>query len=198
VVPSWIPYEPQPDDLVIHLDPGLAFGTGLHETTRLCLQRMEDHLTPGDRVLDVGTGSGILSIAGVHLGAREVVALDADPQAVVVSKENIMLNGVQDQVQVAWGTLSGGEPSEWQAPLVDPGPPFDLVVVNILAHVVEALLHGGLAQMARPGGLLIASGIGCHQADSILELMGTSGLEVVEQQAEGDWVGLVGRRTDRR
>ena len=99
IKPTWETYAPQPDQVVIELDPGLAFGSGLHATTRLCLELLEEHLRPGERVLDVGTGSGILAIAAACLGAAAVVALDNDPEAVRVARENVLLNGVADRVR---------------------------------------------------------------------------------------------------
>jgi hypothetical protein len=105
VKPTWRDYTPQPDDLVIELDPGMAFGSGLHPTTRLCLEAMEDHLRPGATLLDVGTGSGILAIAAARLGASRVLALDTDPLAVRIARENVILNGVEAVVEVEMGTV---------------------------------------------------------------------------------------------
>jgi ribosomal protein L11 methyltransferase len=106
IKPTWEAFVPQPDQVVIELDPGLAFGSGLHATTRLCLELMEEHLRPGQRVLDVGTGSGILAIAAARLGAAAVVALDNDAEAVRVARENVALNGVADRVAVQAGSLA--------------------------------------------------------------------------------------------
>ena len=103
-MPSWRTYEPRPDDVVLTLDPGMAFGTGQHETTRMCLEALERAVTPGARVLDVGCGSGILSIAAAKLGAREVVALDIDSDCVRVTRENVALNGVEAVVRAYDGS----------------------------------------------------------------------------------------------
>ena len=105
IKPRWQEYEPRPDDIVIELDPGMAFGTGLHPTTRMCLQALEEHLEPGARVLDLGTGSGILAIAAAKLGAGSVLALDNDPLAVKAVRANVQSNGVQDLVTVELGSL---------------------------------------------------------------------------------------------
>jgi ribosomal protein L11 methyltransferase len=131
VRPTWRDdYAPRPDDLLIELDPGMAFGSGLHPTTRLCLEVLEDALRPGQVVLDVGTGSGILSIAAARLGAARVVALDTDPLAVQIARENVALNRVEDVVQVEVGTV---QISNLQSPISD------LVVANILAETIIEL-----------------------------------------------------------
>ena len=101
IVPAWESYDPASAEVVIRLEPGMAFGTGLHPTTRLCLEAIEQRLTPGQAVLDVGTGSGILAIAAAKLGGAPVLAIDADPQAVVIAQQNVVLNGVAGQVQAA-------------------------------------------------------------------------------------------------
>jgi ribosomal protein L11 methyltransferase len=108
VVPSWQEYQPKPDDIVLKLDPGMAFGTGLHPTTRLCVALLEQYVTPGASTLDLGCGSGILAVAAVLLGARPVLALDTDPIAVTATQQNAALNGVADQITVAEGSLGAG------------------------------------------------------------------------------------------
>ena len=105
VKPTWEAYQPRPEDLIIELDPGMAFGTGTHETTNMCMQLLEKHLKSNMRVMDVGTGSGILAIAAARLGAREVLAIDIDPAAVKVARENIVLNHVEDRVRAVEGDL---------------------------------------------------------------------------------------------
>ena len=108
IVPSWLEHTPAPEDVVLHLDPGMAFGTGLHPTTRLCLRLLERYTRPGQRALDLGTGSGILAIAAARLGADAVLALDNDPVAVAVAAENVARNGVSERVTVAEGSLGAG------------------------------------------------------------------------------------------
>lgn len=187
VAPSWEPMEPESGEIVITLDPGMAFGTGLHPSTRLCLRALEAHLRPGDHVLDLGTGSGILSIAAAKLGAASVLALDVDPVAVTSAQENAQRNDVNRVVIVGLGSLA-----EAQARREDG---FDLVLVNILAEVIIRLLDKGLAGIARPGGLFAFSGILSSREADLLEMMRGEGLIPVERQQEDDWVALVARRS---
>ena len=149
VVPSWHTYEPQPGEVIINLDPGMAFGTGLHATTRLCLLGVDRYLRPGMRVLDVGTGSGILSISAALQGAAEVLALDVDPVAAEVARENVELNKVNDRVTVAHGTVGGHVAPEM--PLYPDGG-YDLVLANILAEIIIDMAPA-LAATVKPGGL---------------------------------------------
>jgi ribosomal protein L11 methyltransferase len=192
VVPSWLDPTPVPDDpsglrpqgqsLVIRLDPGLAFGTGLHPSTRLCCAALEDLVQPGDRVLDVGTGSGILAIAAVRLGASRVLGLDIDPVAVRVAGENVALNDVADIVQVQHGTVQDSKFNQTGI--------WDLVVANILAPVIIDLAPGLAAGLA-PGGRLIVSGIIADQAEAVTTALAAAGLAVVGRRQEGDWVALI-------
>ncbi len=180
VRPSWQEHERQPDEVVIELDPGMAFGTGLHPTTRLCLQALEEHLKPGAKVLDLGTGSGILAIAAAKLGAGSVLALDNDPVAVKAARSNVQSNGVQNLVAVEHGSLDKATEG------------FDLVLVNILARVIIELADQGLADRVRPTGLLIAAGIIEEQEAEVAAALREHGLEIVERRQEKDWVTLVG------
>lgn len=176
--PSWRAYEPQPDDIVITLDPGMAFGTGLHPSTRLCVQALEDAVRPGMAVLDMGTGSGILAIAAAFLGAAHVVALDNDPIAVKAATENVAANGLRKRIAVSLGSV-GAASGE-----------FDLIVVNILAHVIQGMLAQDLARHLRPGGQFIAAGILDTQADDVLRSFAVHSLRLVEKRQEKDWVLL--------
>ncbi len=179
--PPWQKFHSQPDDIVIELDPGMAFGTGLHPTTRMCLQALEEHLEPGTKALDLGTGSGILAIAAAKLGAGSVLALDNDPLAVRAAQANVQSNGVQNLVTVELGSLDEamGE--------------FELVFVNILARVIVDLADQGLAERVRPGGLLIAAGIIEDQEAKVMEVLREHGVEIVKRLQEKDWVTLVGK-----
>ncbi len=201
IVPAWETYTPAPGEAIIRLEPGMAFGTGLHPTTRLCLEALEKHLAPGDTVLDVGTGSGILAIAAAKLDAGPVLALDADPQAVDVARENVAMNEVACSVAVRHGSLAGGAAGEhlpWHfmvngtLHVLDTGQ-FDLVLVNILAPVIVGMA-AALTERLAPGGRLIAAGIIDSQEADVVETLQRERLHVVERLQEKDWVALVARR----
>lgn len=197
IVPLWEEYSPAPGEVIIRLEPGMAFGTGLHPTTCLCLEALETHLTPGCTVLDVGTGSGVLAIAAARLGARYVLALDADPVAVDVAQENIMWNDVADQVTVRRGSLSGGDivprhfTMDGDLELLDTGR-FDLVLINILAPVIVRMAPA-LAARCASGGRLIVAGLIESQEGSVVRALQAQGLQVIERGLEKDWVSLVAR-----
>ncbi len=186
IKPSWLEYVPTHGDIVIELDPGMAFGTGLHPTTRLCLAALEERMTPGARVLDVGTGSGILSIAAARLGASEIVALDTDPIAVETATRNVAISHVTHLVRVQRGSVE----------LAQNSPRFDLICVNILAEVI-AEMAPSLAKVLKPGGILIASGILDYKADDVVDAFLATGIRVIEKKAEEDWVAVVGIRDPR-
>lgn len=201
IVPAWETYTPAPDEAVIRLEPGMAFGTGLHPTTRLCLESLEKNLTPGCAALDVGTGSGILAIAAVKLGARSVLALDTDAVAVTVAQENAALNGVTSQITVQHGSLPGTAAQRWTSTsedvagglfLLETGR-FDLVLVNILAPVIIALAPA-LASRLDSGGRLIAAGLVENQENEVVDALHAEGLQVLERTQEKDWVCLVVQR----
>jgi ribosomal protein L11 methyltransferase len=179
--PSWVDYSPEPDDVVISLDPGAAFGTGLHPTTRRCLQLLEDVIQPDDQVFDVGTGSGILAIGAYRLGARHVLAVDVDPIAVSAAADNVALNHASQQIDVRLGSAEA------------PGDrTFDVVVANIIARVLIELADQ-LASRVRPGGTLIAAGIIAERADEVAGAFGRAGL-TVERFVDGDWTALWANR----
>jgi ribosomal protein L11 methyltransferase len=206
VRPTWRDdYAPQPDDLLIELDPGMAFGSGLHPTTRLCLEALEDTMRPGQVVLDVGTGSGILSIAAARLGAARVLALDTDPLAVQIARENVALNRVEAVVQVEVGTVQissvrsqtsnvNSQASSLQSPISNFQPPTsNLIVANILAETIMELAPA-LAAHLLPEGVLIASGIIAERAEAVASCLRENGVSIIERHDDGDWVALVGRR----
>jgi len=180
IKPPWQEHKSQPGEVVIELDPGMAFGTGLHPTTQMCLQALEEHLGPGAKVLDLGTGSGILAIAAAKLGAGYVLALDNDPLAVRAAQANVQSNGVQNIVSVELGSLDKATDR------------FDLLFVNILARVIIELAGQGLMDRVRPTGLLIAAGIIEEQEAEVTAALREQGLEIVERRQEKDWVTLVG------
>lgn len=199
VKPTWRAYEPRGDEVVVELDPGMAFGTGLHPTTRNCLIALEDTLHAGATVLDVGAGSGILAVSAIKLGAASALALDVSAVAVATARENAGINGVADVIEVRLATLegAGGEPF---MPLPDDldilGAEigvFDVVVANIIARVI-AQLAPSLVRAVRPGGALIASGIIAERRAEAEEPLRAAGLTDIRDLVEGDWVTLIGVR----
>jgi ribosomal protein L11 methyltransferase len=180
--PSWRDYAPEPGDIVIQLDPGMAFGTGLHPTTQMCLVALEELMRPEAAVLDLGTGSGILAIAAAKLGAGHVLAVDRDPVAVKTARGNLVTNGVQGVVSVMEGSLQ------------EVSGNYDLVVVNILAKVIVEMMQEGLATRLHPGGRLITAGIIADQASEVVAALERGGLTAVERQQREDWVCLVASR----
>lgn len=172
-------------EVPILLDPGMAFGTGTHPTTQLCLAAVERHLKPGQAVIDLGTGSGILAIAAAKLGSSRVLAYDIDPEAVRVAGENAALNGVAGHVQVALGSLAELRAAGARAPLV---------LANILARVIVKLFDEGLADLVEPGGLLILSGILDTQAYEVRAALERHGLTLAAQEHLDDWAAIIARR----
>lgn len=183
IKPTWREYDPESDEQIIELDPGMAFGTGTHPTTRLCVQLLEKFLKPGDTVLDVGTGSGILLIAAVKLGAAKLRGLDFDPMAVDVARRNLDLNRVDPAV----AELTTGD-------LVDDvSGAYDIVVANILADVIVELLDD-VPRVIKPGGLFICSGIIEARQSDVAEKMAACGFKSAVVKKEEDWVAMAGRR----
>lgn len=182
--PSWEPWIPAPEDRVLDLDPGTAFGTGGHATTRLCLAEADRLIGRGDpveRVLDVGTGSGILAIACARLGAHEVIAIDNDPEAVLVARENAARNAVDDLVRVS------------EAPLGSIGGTFQLILANILAPTLLQLREALVARLA-PGGRIVLSGVLAEEGPAVRAGFEGAGLVFDRGGAEGEWVALTLQR----
>ena len=176
----------------------MAFGTGLHPTTRLCLELLETRVVPGSSVLDVGTGNGILAIAAAKLGAASVLALDADPVAVRVARENFEMNGVAHLVQVEHGSLAGGDMTLGRFALDGPldyhkGARYDLVMVNIVAPVIVGMAPA-LAMSLKPGGYLVAAGLIESQELEVSRALADHGLGIVSRTTVKDWVGLEAQR----
>lgn len=194
IKPTWEPYEPSAGEIILELDPGMAFGTGTHPTTVMCLKALEKYLTPGERVIDVGTGSGVLAIAAAKLGAKKVLAVDLDETAVRVARENITQNHAEDKVTTLEGNLldliKGGESDlgrKW-----NDNPP-GVVVANIIATIIIRLVPD-VAQILEPGKLFITSGIIQERLGEVLEAMAVGGFENVEVLQEGEWAAVVSRK----
>jgi ribosomal protein L11 methyltransferase len=183
--PTWRRHRRQPGDVVIAMDPGMAFGTGLHPTTRLCLAALEPLAARGAladaRVLDVGCGSGILAIAALKLGAGSALGVDTDPIAIEATDANARRNRLARRVRARAGSLPSGE------------PPFDVVLANLIAGVL-VMLAPALRDEIRPGGTLLASGIFIDREAEVVAAFEGLGLEVVARTIEGEWIALEVRR----
>ena len=184
VRPPWHAYELAGDEVVVELDPGMAFGTGTHQSTRLCMLGLEEELRTGMRVLDVGTGSGLLAIAAVLLGAARANAVDVEPVAVRVARENAVRNGVADRVAVEVGSVGPGQPF---------GGTYDLVLANIIARVLTEIAAGTAAAVGA-GGALVLSGIIESHAGAVRDAYEGEGLQFDRLTRMDDWVAMVFRR----
>ncbi len=182
VKPTWRDYTPQPGDKVLEIDPGMAFGTGTHPTTSLCIALLEKHLRPGCSFLDVGTGSGILMAAAAKLGAGQGLGIDNDPLAVEIAGNNLRLNGADpEKFTVSTGDLV----------TVVTGS-YDLVAANILSEVIVRLLDD-LPAKTSPGGIVITSGIIEKNQSAVTDKMSAQGLDILEVQRKEGWVAIVGK-----
>ena len=184
--PEWEQEPAASGDIEIVLDPGMAFGTGTHPSTQFCLIALEDQPRPlPARVLDLGCGSGVLSIAAAKLGADHIWGLDIDALAVRSTRENAALNGVAEQITAEQGSLES---------LVASPRRFGLILVNILAKTIIPMCEQGLGQLVQPGGVGIFSGIIEEQADDVEAALRAAGLTPYRRRLMGDWVGIEARR----
>jgi len=182
IVPSWCEYAREPGDRVLSIDPGMAFGTGTHETTALCVELVEEYVKPGDRVIDVGTGSGILALAAATMGAEDVLAIDIDSVAVRVARENTERGGMGGVIRVAHGNL-----------LDSVHEIADVVIANIIADVIIGFAEPVRAHIA-PGGLFICSGIAINRLPDVLGALAAAGYGEPDARVMGEWAAIAVRK----
>ena len=181
VKPTWEDYEVQSGDLVIELDPGMAFGTGTHETTTMCMRELEKYVTEDSKVFDIGCGSGILAIAAAKLGAKDVIAVDLDEVAVKVAAENVAHNHVQDSVQVLHGNLIDVVSDK-----------ADVVVANIIADIIK-ILAKDVHSCMKEDAVFISSGIIHAKVNEVKESLIENGFEIIEVKTLGEWNAIVAK-----
>lgn len=179
IVPTWREYENEENKYVINIDPGMAFGTGGHETTSLCIKNLEKYVKPHDNIIDVGCGSGILSIAASYLTDGEIKAVDLDKLAVDVSRENFALNNLENRIAVEEASLLTKETKK-----------YNIIVANILAHIIELMLDDAY-KLLEDGGYYITSGIIKDKKDELLEKMLERGFKLVEETSDNEWYSFV-------
>jgi ribosomal protein L11 methyltransferase len=184
ITPTWHRYTPRQHELVLTIDPKMSFGTGYHETTRLVLRMMEQHLRPGSTVLDVGTGTGVLAIAAIKLGAARAVGVDTDEWSYTNARENTILNGVEKDVTIYLGDLASV-----------PVAGFDVIVANIQRSVLEPLLPALIERM-NTGGMIILSGLLNGDEQPMRKAISNCGLQVTASLAENEWIALLLQSTN--
>lgn len=191
IIPSWEEVQPEDaDKMIIHIDPGTAFGTGMHETTQLCMRQLKKYVTPETELLDVGTGSGILSIVALKLGAKHAVGTDLDPCAISATKENLTANAIADgSMEVLIGNIIDDAAVQQQVGYEK----YDIVTANILADVLVPLTPVIVHQM-KHGALYITSGILDEKEDVVVQAVQEAGLEVVEVTHQNEWVSVTARK----
>ena len=182
VRPGWAEYQPQPGDHVIEIDPGMAFGTGTHETTGMCTALVEKYVRSGMRVIDIGTGSGILAIAAAHMGADEVLATDLDPVAVRVAAENARANGFGEKIDCRCGDLLD---------VVDVSG--DVVIANIIADVI-VMLARPVRERSVEDGLFICSGIAVDRREDVIAALNDADYEILDASVKGEWAAFAARK----
>lgn len=195
IKPTWESLDSKEEKTIIEMDPGMAFGTGTHETTRLCANLLEKYIQKGDKVIDVGSGSGILTIIAAKLGAEKILALDIDKEAVKVTINNCKHNGVMDKVtafQGVLGDLYSFDGPKFKKEIIEfsKNGKADIIIANIIASVI-ADLSDKVLQHLKPGGIFITSGIIKSKKDMILERYRSSNFECLEILEDGEWVAIV-------
>jgi ribosomal protein L11 methyltransferase len=186
IKPTWEPYEPQEGDLVVNMDPGMAFGTGTHETTQLCVAAMEQTVQAGDVLFDIGCGTGILAIVGAELGCSRIVGIDIDPVAVKVARENVALNKVDDCIVIRQGDLVDALAEDEQA---------DVIVANIMAEAIAGLTPR-IAPYLKDGGIFISSGIINDRLEMVLGVLKDAGYIVENIANMGEWNSIIARKAE--
>lgn len=181
IKPSWENYEKQADEKIIEIDPGMAFGTGTHETTKMCINAIEKYIKSEDILIDIGCGSGILSIAGAILGAKKVIAVDLDKLAVKISKENVELNNYQDIIEVRHGNLTDVITEK-----------ADIIVANIIADAI-VMLSENIKDFMKEDAYFISSGIINEKADYVKENLIKNGFEIIEHNNDKEWNCIVAK-----
>ena len=182
VKPEWEEYSPQEGEIVIEIDPGMAFGTGTHETTSMCINQIEKNLKAGDRVIDIGSGSGILSMAAVLLGAEKATGVDLDPVAVRVALENVELNNLQDRIEILHGNLTDVIREK-----------ADIVVANIMADIILILLED-VREFIKDDGLFISSGIIQEKRAAVEARLLEKNFSIVEVETKGEWCAITAQK----
>ena len=191
IIPSWEEVKPEDEDkMIIHIDPGTAFGTGMHETTQLCIRQIRKYVTPDTTILDVGCGSGILGMLALKFGAKYSVGTDLDPCAIDATYENMEVNGItKDQYEVMIGNIIDDKEVQDKVGYEK----YDIVVANILADVLVPLTPVILHQL-KTGGIYITSGIIDAREETVVEAVKEAGLEVLEVTYQGEWVSVTARK----
>lgn len=184
IKPSWEEYKEEDGDIIIHLDPGMAFGTGTHETTMMCTKSLESHVEKGDTVYDIGCGSGILSIVAARLGAEKVTAVDLDPNSVRVARENVLLNHVEDRVHIFQGNLFDK---------LTTGDKADIVVANIIAEII-VLMSKDIGQYIKDDGIFITSGIILDKISLVEEELKANNFKIKKTEIDGEWACIIAQK----
>ncbi|MBF1051556.1 MAG: 50S ribosomal protein L11 methyltransferase, partial [Peptostreptococcaceae bacterium] len=181
IKPTWEEYTKKENEKIIDIDPGMAFGTGTHETTRMCIKAIEKYIKQNDILIDIGCGSGILSIAGAHLGAKNVIGVDLDKLAVKISKENVELNGYKDVIDIRYGDLTDVITEK-----------ADIIVANIIADAI-VMLSKGVSNFMNDDAYFISSGIINDKKNYVQENLIKNGFEILEINNEGEWNCIVAK-----